>query len=111
MTLMFAAFEGNPMILRLYGDAKVIHKTDPEWEELLPLFAPLPGARQIFDLSINLVLTSCGMGVPFFDYVDEREQLNDWAAKKGDQGIRDYWKDKNQASLDGKPTHIVEKNG
>ena len=28
MTLMFAAFEGAPMILRLYGSAKVIHPYD-----------------------------------------------------------------------------------
>jgi len=110
MTLMFAAFEGKPMILRLYGDAKVIHNTDPEWGSLFALFDPLPGARQIFDLSINLVQTSCGMGVPFFDYNDERRQLNDWATKKGDQGLREYWNDKNQTSLDGKPTHIMEKN-
>jgi len=110
MTLMFAAFEGKPVILRLYGDAKIIHKADPEWEELYAMFDPLPGARQIFDLSIDLVQTSCGMAVPFFDYVDEREQLNDWASKKGDQGVREYWNDKNQISLDGKPTHIMEKN-
>ena len=107
---MFAAFEGKPVILRLYGDAKVVHKTDPEWKELFAMFDPLPGARQIFDLSISLVQTSCGMAVPFFGYVGEREQLNDWATKKGDQGIREYWNDKNQVSLDGKPTHIMEKN-
>ncbi len=110
MTLMFAAFEGNSMILRLYGNAKVIHKNDPEWQELCTLFDPLPGARQIFDLSVNLVQTSCGMAVPFFDYCGEREQLNDWATKKGEEGIREYWSEKNQISLDGKPTHIVEKN-
>ena len=28
MTIMLTAFEGNPMILRLYGDAKVVHKND-----------------------------------------------------------------------------------
>ncbi len=111
MTLMFAAFEGNPMILRLYGEAKVIHKTDPEWEALFALFEPLPGARQLFDISVDLVQTSCGMAVPFFAYSGEREQLNAWANKKGEAGIREYWKEKNQVSLDGKPTRIVEKNG
>ena len=110
MTLMFAAFEGSPMILRLYGEARVIHQSDPEWEELFALFDPLPGARQIFDLAIDLVQTSCGMAVPFFDYVGERTQLNDWARKKGEEGIQAYWKEKNQTSLDGKPTRILEKN-
>ncbi len=110
MTLMFTAFEGNPMILRLYGTAKVIHQNDAEWEELYPLFKPLTGARQIFDLSIDLVQSSCGMAVPFFDYIEEREQLNNWAKKKGDEGIKAYWEEKNQCSLDGKSTHILQKN-
>jgi hypothetical protein len=110
MTIMFAAFEGNPMILRLYGKAKVLHKNDPEWESLLSLFQPIPGARQIFDLTVDLVQTSCGMAVPFFEFVGEREQLKDWALKKGEEGLKDYWQEKNQKSLDGKPTNIMSKN-
>lgn len=106
MTVMFAAFEGNPMILRLYGNANVIHKYDAEWKELYSLFNPIPGARQVFDLTVDLVQTSCGMAVPLFDYVEERQQLNNWARKKGKDGIKEYWLEKNQVSLDGKPTHI-----
>jgi len=110
MTIMFAAFEGNPMILRLYGNANAVHKNDSEWNELLSLFNPIPGARQLFDLTVDLVQTSCGMAVPFFDYVAEREQLKNWASKKADAGIMEYWLEKNQISLDGKPTHIKDKN-
>ena len=109
MTLMFVSFEDKPMILRLYGNAKVIHQKDKQWDELFALFNPIPGARQIFDLSIDLVQTSCGTSVPFFDYVEERTQLMDWAVQKGKDGIKQYWKDRNQVSLDGKPTHIVSK--
>ena len=110
MTIMFASFEGSPVILRLYGNAKVIHKNDSEWKDSYSLFNPIPGARQIFDLAVDLVQTSCGMGVPFFDYVNEREQLENWAIKKGDSGIKEYWLEKNLTSLDGKPTHIKDKN-
>jgi hypothetical protein len=110
MTLMFAAFEGKPMILRLYGNAKVIHRNDPDWHERFSLFAPLPGARQIFDLTVDLVQTSCGMGVPFFDYAGERALLDRWAVNKGENGLKMYWKEKNQVTLDGKPTHIMDKN-
>jgi hypothetical protein len=110
MTLMFAAFEGDPMILRLYGQAKAVHRNDPEWKELFALFDPLPGSRQIFDLAVELVQTSCGMAVPFFEYVEERDQLNEWAVKKGEEGIREYWLNKNQRSLDGLPSNIVSKN-
>ena len=108
MTLMFAAFEGSPMILRLYGSARALHHDDPEWASLYALFSPLPGARQIIDLQVELVQTSCGMGVPLFDYAGERGQLNVWAEKKGETGIRDYWQEKNRFSLDGKPTGIPQ---
>jgi hypothetical protein len=66
MTIMFCAFEGLPLILRLYGTARVIHPRDAEWAELYALFPPLPGARQIFDLSVDLVQTSCGQAVPLY---------------------------------------------
>jgi hypothetical protein len=106
ITLLFCAFEGDPKILRLYGGAAVIHPRDAQWSSLAALFPPLPGARQIVDVAVDLVQTSCGMAVPFFDYVGEREQLNDWARKKGDAGVRRYWDEKNQLSLDDQPTGI-----
>ncbi len=110
MTIMFCAFDGSPLILRLYGTAKVTHRGDPEWEALFSVFEPLPGARQIFDLSIDLVQTSCGMAVPCYSYLGDRELLNDWAAKKGENQIRQYWEEKNQISLDGIPTNIMAKS-
>ena len=110
MTVMFCAFEGPPLILRLYGQATVIHKNDPEWKRLFSHFNPLPGARQIFSLTIDLVQTSCGMAVPNYAYTGDRELLSDWATKKGDDGLKQYWKEKNQSSIDNIPTHIVEKN-
>ena len=110
MTIMFAAFDGNPMILRLYGQAMAVHQNDPDWENLIACFNPVPGARQIFDFTIEMVQTSCGMAVPLFDYREDRDQLKNWASKKGEQGVKEYWEEKNQFSLDGKPTHIVDKN-
>jgi Pyridoxamine 5'-phosphate oxidase len=110
MTIMFCAFEGAPLILRLYGTARVIHQNDQEWTELYSHFTPLPGARQIFDLRVDLVQTSCGFGVPYLSYNEERPLLADWATKKGVEGVRNYWQEKNQVSIDNIPTHIIEKN-
>ncbi|MCG8613431.1 MAG: pyridoxamine 5'-phosphate oxidase family protein [Pseudomonadales bacterium] len=110
MTIMFTAFEGSPMILRIYGTAEAIHQNDENWDELYSLFNPLPGARQIFKVSIEMVQTSCGMAVPYFDYSGERNQLKEWAEKKGNEGIREYWTNKNQESIDGIPTNILEKS-
>jgi hypothetical protein len=111
MTLMFCAYEGDAMILRLFGTAKAVHQTDPEWDEVSVHFSPLlPGTRQIFDLHVDLVQTSCGMAVPFYTYEGEREELNDWARRKGESGIQKYWLQKNQHSLDGAETYIATKN-
>ena len=110
MTVMFCAFEGAPLILRLYGKARVVHRGDPEWTALFAHFRPLPGARQIFDLAIDHVQNSCGMGVPFMEYKGERGALEAWAEKKGEAGLREYWALKNQSSIDGLPTHIVARN-
>lgn len=110
MTVMFCAFEGAPLILRIYGIPKVVHKNDPEWHELYQHFDDFIGARQIFDLKVDLVQGSCGDAVPLYDYLGQREDLTRWAEKKGAKGIEEYWQQKNQLSIDGKPTHIVEKN-
>jgi hypothetical protein len=110
MTILFCAFEGAPLILRLYGTATAVHRKDPEWASLFPLFTPLPGARQIFDLAIDLVQTSCGMGVPTFAYEGDRELLSDHWTRKGDEGLKRYWAEKNQVSIDLIPTRIVERN-
>ncbi len=109
MTIMFTSFEGPPLILRLYGNARVIHPKDADWDELYALLKPLPGARQIFDVNVDLVQTSCGMAVPYLDYVEDREMLNEWANTKGEDKIKQYWQDKNQSSIDGLETHIADK--
>ncbi|MBE1302366.1 MAG: pyridoxamine 5'-phosphate oxidase family protein [Alteromonadaceae bacterium] len=110
MTIMFCAFEGAPLILRLYGTAVAVHQQDEQWQELYDHFEPLPGARQVFDMQVDMVQSSCGMAVPFFDFSEDREQLKNWADKQGKDGIEKYWEKKNQNSIDGLPTHIVEKN-
>lgn len=106
ITLMFCSFDRQPLILRLYGQAQLVHSRGPHWDELLNLFPDATGARQIFDVSIDLVQTSCGFQVPFFEYKGERETLRNWAAKKNPDELEKYWKENNITSLDGKPTGI-----
>ncbi len=106
MTLMFCAFEGEPMILRVYGHAKMVHPRDAGWSELSPLFPPSLGARQVIDLEIELVQTSCGMGVPLLDFREERGLLNQYYENRGQEGITEFWRTRNQESIDGKPTEI-----
>lgn len=106
MTVMFCSFEGAPTILRLYGQARAVHARDDDWQTLLSEFPQMPARRQLFDLTVDLVQTSCGMGVPLYEYAGDRDSLNQWAQKKGPEGIEAYWQEKNRVSIDGKPTHL-----
>ncbi|MFJ6326671.1 MULTISPECIES: pyridoxamine 5'-phosphate oxidase family protein [unclassified Rhizobium] len=111
LTIMFCAMEGPPMILRLYGRGRIIHRPSPEYRELLHTHydgdEPL-GARQIVWLDIDLVQTSCGFGVPLFSYEGERPSLDNWANAKGPDGIEEYWREKNVVSMDGLPTGLFD---
>ena len=100
MTIMFCSFEKRPEILRLYGHASIYHHEDAEFAGLVSEFPTLAGTRQIIDMKIDLVQSSCGFAVPFMEFREDRTQLHDWASKKGEDGIRDYWKKKNQKSID-----------
>jgi hypothetical protein len=108
ITLMFCAFEGAAMILRVYGTARVIHPRDADWERLVARFPKLAGSRQIFDVAIDLVQTSCGTGVPLMQFAGSRAEteLLPYYEDLGETGLRAYWERKNTVSIDGGPTGI-----
>jgi len=111
LTLMFCAFDGPPNILRLYGRGEILHRDSAGFARLLAAHfgnqRPV-GARQIVRLAVDLVKTSCGYGVPAFDYRQERPALDNWAENKGPAGVAAYWREKNAVSMDGLPTGIVD---
>jgi hypothetical protein len=109
MTIMFCAFEGKPEILRLYGEAKAYYSRDQQWQTYAQLFEVFTGTRQIFVMDIDLVQTSCGMGIPLYEYKSQRKALVDWAEDKGAAGVEEYWRKKNQLSLDGLPTGLFDR--
>ncbi len=107
MTIMFCAFEGKPLILRLYGTSKIYHTRDSEFKNNINLFPKIAGARQIIEMQVDLVQTSCGYAVPFMDFKEERSTLKSWAEKQGTERIENYWKEKNTKSIDGFKTNII----
>ena len=111
LTIMFCAVAGPPLILRLYGRGRVVHRHSAEFAALLKEHfgdrTPL-GARQMMLLDFDLVQTSCGYGVPLFEYQDERPQMDAWAAAKGVDGVESYWRANNQTSLDGLASGLFE---
>ena len=108
MTLMFCAFEGDALILRVYGHAQVVHPHDEGWADLVGLFPSMAGTRQIFDLHIDLVQTSCGTGVPVLCYERERadDELLPFYEEMNAEQMTDYWRRKNVTSIDGLETGI-----
>jgi len=108
LTLMFCGFDTDPLILRLYGRGHVVRRQDAAWRELRRHFAELPGERQFVVLDIDSVQTSCGYAVPLYTYRGERDTLARWAEKKGTLGLLDYWREKNQVSIDGLSTGLLE---
>jgi hypothetical protein len=108
ITFMFCAYDGPPKILRLYGKGKTILPCDTEWEELAEYFAILPATRQIIVAEIFMVKSSCGFGVPLYDYAGERDHAFKWAEKKGEDGLEDYKKEKNMVSIDGLAAPIAK---
>ncbi|BAZ06229.1 pyridoxamine 5'-phosphate oxidase-related FMN-binding protein [Calothrix sp. NIES-3974] len=108
ITLMFCAFQGTPLILRLYGKGHVILPNTPAWGEYSSLFPDLPGTRQIIIADIHRVQTSCGFGVPLYEYQQQRQALVEWAEKKGETGIKQYHQQKNMTSIDGLATPLSQ---
>lgn len=106
ITFMFCAFDGPPNILRLYGKGYTVLPGDPGWDELAPLFTMLPATRQIIVADIHKVQTSCGFGVPLYEYTGERDHAAKWAEKKGPEGLEAYKAEKNRISMDGLPTPL-----
>jgi len=109
MTLMFCAFSGDALILRVYGTAKTYHPRDSQWQQLASLFPQMAGSRQIFELSIDLIQLSCGTGVPLMDLNAQRgeKEMLPFYEKMGEEGVTKYWQKRNAVSIDGKTTGIT----
>ncbi len=106
ITFLFCAFDGPPNILRLYGTGRAVRPGDAEWDELAAAFTVYSSTRHIIVADITRVQTSCGFGVPLYDYAGERDQHFKWAARKGVAGLAAYQAEKNRVSLDGLPASV-----
>jgi hypothetical protein len=90
--VMLCSFEGPPKIVRLYGRGEVIPADDPA-----------DGTRSTIRVRLDRISDSCGYGVPLMEYAGERTQFGDWLERKGADGLREYVRERNAASIDGLP--------
>ncbi|MCR9179911.1 MAG: pyridoxamine 5'-phosphate oxidase family protein [Erythrobacteraceae bacterium] len=108
ITLMFCNFRQPALILRVYGRGTPVLPQDAVWQELAAHFTLLPGTRQIFDITVESVQTSCGWGVPLMTLEAERETL----VKYHRQADPETWQTKTSArtsSIDGLPTRASDR--
>jgi hypothetical protein len=104
IVLMWCAFAGPPSIVRVHGRGEVVEPQDAEFEALRGRFDTTGvGVRSIVRVAVERVADTCGFGVPLYEYTGQRQQLPRWAEHKGLQGLDQYQRDKNRASLDGLP--------
>ena len=111
LTLMFCAFDGPPNILRLYGRGESLRPGGEAYAEVLATaFGGLEpiGTRQIVRVHLDRVQTSCGYGVPLFDYRGDRPSMENWARSKGEEELEAYRRENNSVSIDGLPTGLFD---
>ena len=101
ITIMFCAFQGRPLILRLYGCGRVVEPGDFDWDGLIARFPEYPGVRSVIVVDVERIADSCGYAVPLYEYKGERSQLIAYAEKKGPERMEEYKARKNKASIDG----------
>ncbi|MEH6827214.1 pyridoxamine 5'-phosphate oxidase family protein [Parasphingorhabdus sp.] len=108
ITIMFNNFANPALIMRLYGTGRPVLPQDAGWDELAAHFDILPGTRQIFDIAVDNVQTSCGWGVPQMEMKAERETL----VKYHRQADPEAWMEKTAGrvkSIDGLPTRATDR--
>ena len=104
IVVMLCAFDGRPRIVRLHGRGEVLPAGTPGFAALLPALTGEPlGARAIVRIELARIGDSCGFGVPRLRFEGPREQLRAWAAKKGENGVAAYVRERNARSIDGLP--------
>ena len=101
--ITFCAFEGPPKIVRLHGRGEALEPGDDGFAALVGLFPARPGTRTIVRVRLDRIADSCGYAVPLYHYEGERAQLDEWATRKGPQGVVRYRADNNAESIDGLP--------
>ncbi len=103
VVLMMCAFSGPPRIVRLHGRGRVVARDDSDFSGFAHHFpgAYDVGARSVVVIDVERISDSCGYGVPFMTFDSHRPTMDQWSTRKGDEGIREYWVEKNQRSIDG----------
>jgi len=102
IVIMATAFSGPPRIVRVHGRGRVVTLGEEGFAELADRFpgASGPGRRAVIVVEVTRVADSCGYGVPLMAFEAHRSTMDEWAARKGPDGIRSYKEEHNAKSID-----------
>ncbi|MFD3870538.1 pyridoxamine 5'-phosphate oxidase family protein [Streptomyces sp. NPDC058623] len=109
ITVMWCAFQGAPNIVRVHGRGEPVFRDDPRFTELLAHFPDidptLHGLRAIIVVTAERVRDSCGYGVPFMSYDEERDLHGRRFSREDDASLSAYFSKKEHIaqSIDGLP--------
>ena len=99
ITLMFNAFEGKPLILRLYGQGQAFLQGSAEFNQYIGLLPDQGCAvRSIIVVEVSRVQESCGWSVPIYQYVEDRKALSKYIGNYTQQSWMDRRYQKNGKS-------------
>lgn len=112
IVIMFCAFDGPPRIVRLHGRGRPVLAGDTDFPVLSGLFpgGDGVGVRSVVLVDVERISDSCGYGVPLMGFEGHRPTMDEWAARKGPEGVEHYRADKNSSSIDGLPG-VPARNG
>jgi hypothetical protein len=85
----------------MHGQGEVIESHHGDFLTLKARFGNVPGLRSFIRVRLTRVSTSCGFGVPLYEFLGDRNQLAAWAERKGPEKLVEYRHEKNAISIDG----------
>jgi len=101
IVVMFCEFSGAPRIVRLYGKGTVHQVGSSSFDQWKMHFPDSPSARSVIEIEVSRVSSSCGFGVPKYEFQKQRDTLDQWGTKRSPEQLQDYHRQKNAESIDG----------
>ena len=101
IVVMFCAFAGPPRIVRLHGVGRVVLTDSPDFSELSRAFCGRAlGVPSAIVIEVLSNFHDVAIGVPLMSFEGHRPTMDQWSDRKGPEGIREYWAEKNVSSID-----------
>ena len=98
VSLLFTSFDKIPRNLKIIVTPRVVNSDTDEYTKIVSKFKMLEDVtiRQVFVFDIIELENSCGMSIPYYSYIGQRDDLIKWNIKKTQNNtMSDYIKHHN----------------